>query len=192
MRPFFLITLGIACAVAAMPSYAEETAATEGRFHEVRGAKLYVEGLGSGAPILFLHGGAVYFESTFAKQRNYFASFRKVIGIDQRGHGHSPDDERPFSHREMAEDTAVVIEQLGIGPVDVIGHSDGGNVGLILARYHPQLVRRLVVSGANLRTRSRVSTDRDVERLRHSAQQKLRREEWSSRTSAGQPRGLRG
>lgn len=151
MRPYFLITLGIACAVAAMPSSAEETAVAGGRFHEVRSAKLYVESQGSGAPIVFLHGGVVYFESTFAMQRNYFASFRKVIGIDQRGHGHSPDDERPFSYKEMAEDTAAVIEQLGIGPVDVIGHSDGGNVGLILARDHPRLVRRLVVSGANHR-----------------------------------------
>jgi pimeloyl-ACP methyl ester carboxylesterase len=51
----------------------------------------------------------------------------------------------------MAEDTAAVIEQLGLGPVDVVGHSDGGNIGLILARDHPQLVRRLVISGANVR-----------------------------------------
>jgi pimeloyl-ACP methyl ester carboxylesterase len=151
MRPSFLVALGIASAVVAMPSYAQETEAARGRLHEVRRARLYVESQGSGAPIVFLHGGVVYFESTFAMQRNYFAAFRKVIGIDQRGHGHSPDDERPFSYREMAEDTAAVIEQLGIGPVDVIGHSDGGNVGLILARDHPQLVRRLVVAGANLR-----------------------------------------
>jgi pimeloyl-ACP methyl ester carboxylesterase len=51
----------------------------------------------------------------------------------------------------MAEDTAALIEQLGIGPVDVVGHSDGGKIGLLLARDHPQLVRRLVISGANLR-----------------------------------------
>jgi pimeloyl-ACP methyl ester carboxylesterase len=151
MRVSVVLTLAVVCAVAAMPSHAEEPATAARRFHEVRGARLFVETLGSGAPIVFLHGGVVYFENSYAKQRNYFASFRTVIGIDQRGHGHSPDDARPFSYREMAEDTAAVIEQLGIGPVDVIGHSDGGNVGLILARNHPQLVRRLVVSGANLR-----------------------------------------
>jgi len=32
-----------------------------------------------------------------------------------------------------------------------VGQSDGGNVGLLLARYHPELVRRLVVSGASIR-----------------------------------------
>jgi pimeloyl-ACP methyl ester carboxylesterase len=50
----------------------------------------------------------------------------------------------------MAEDTAALIEALGVAPVDVVGHSDGGNVGLLLARYHPALVGRLTVSGANL------------------------------------------
>jgi pimeloyl-ACP methyl ester carboxylesterase len=125
-------------------------AADTPQFVEVRGAKLYVETFGGGAPILFLHGGAAFFDNSFAAQRDYFASFRKVIGFDRRGHGHSPDDGRPFSYKEMAEDTAALIEKLGIAPVDVVGHSDGGNIGLILAHDHPSLVRRLVISGANL------------------------------------------
>ena len=33
----------------------------------------------------------------------------------------------------------------------MVGHSDGGKVGLLLARRHPELVRRLVISGANIR-----------------------------------------
>jgi pimeloyl-ACP methyl ester carboxylesterase len=122
------------------------------RFYEVRGAKLYTQIYGQGAPILFLHGGMVFFDNSFAKQRDYFAAYRKVIGIDQRGHGHSPDGAWPLSYKMMADDTAAVIEQLGIGPVDVVGHSDGANLALILARDYPQLVRRLVVSGANLRS----------------------------------------
>jgi hypothetical protein len=40
---------------------------------------------------------------------------------------------------------------LRVGAVDVIGHSDGGDVALRLARTHPELVRRVVISGANLR-----------------------------------------
>ena len=146
-----LISLALALVVAATPAMAQESAVAAGRLHEVRGSKLYVQTLGHGAPIVFLHGGAVFFDNNFARQRDVFARFRTVIGIDQRGHGHSPDDVQPFDYREMAEDTAAVIEQLGLGPVDVVGHSDGGNVGLLLARHHPELVRRLVVSGANLR-----------------------------------------
>jgi pimeloyl-ACP methyl ester carboxylesterase len=118
---------------------------------EVRGVRLYVQRHGSGPPIVFLHGGAHAFESSFAAQRDDFAATRTVIGIDQRGHGRSPDTDRPFDYGEMAEDTAALIGQLGLGPVDVVGLSDGGNVGLLLAARHPTLVRRLVVSGANLR-----------------------------------------
>lgn len=122
-----------------------------GRLYDVHGVKLYAEVLGSGPPIVFLHGGFSFFDRSFADQKAYFSAFRTVVGIDQRGHGHSPDDARPFSYREMAEDTAGLLQQLHLGPADIVGHSDGGNVALLLARYHPELVRRVVVSGANFR-----------------------------------------
>lgn len=125
----------------------------ESRFVEIRGNKLYVETTGNGSPVLFLHGGVVFFANNFPAQREYFASFRSVIGVDRRGHGHSPDNGEPFSYKEMAEDMAALIVALGVAPVDVVGHSDGGNIGLILARDHPGLVRRLVISGANLTPR---------------------------------------
>src|ERR1039457_1224282 len=121
------------------------------RFYEVRGAKLYTQTYGHGAPIIFLHGGMAFFDNSFAKQRDYFATYRTVIGIDQRGYGHSPDGPWSLSYKMMADDTAAIIEQLGLGPVDVVGHSDGADLALILARDHAQLVRRLVISGANLR-----------------------------------------
>jgi pimeloyl-ACP methyl ester carboxylesterase len=128
------------CAVAAGPNAG---------LIEVRGSRLYVETEGSGPPIVFLHGGLQFFDNSFAGQRAYFAASRQVIGIDQAGHGHSPDDGQPFSYQKMADDVALVVERLGVGPVDVVGESDGGNVGLLLARDHPTLVRRLVVTGAN-------------------------------------------
>ncbi len=121
------------------------------RYIEVRGARLYTQIYGHGPPILFLHGGMAFFDNSFAKQRDYFSSFRTVIGIDQRGHGHSPDGPWSLSYKLMADDTAAIIEQLGLGPVDVVGHSDGADLALILVRDHPQLVRRLVISGANIR-----------------------------------------
>ncbi len=107
-----------------------ETASVAGRFYEMRGVKVYVETYGSGTPILFLHGGLAFFDNSFGPQRDYFSSFRRVIGFDQRGHGHSPDNAEPFSYRQMAQDTAALIELLGVGPIDIVGHSDGANVGL--------------------------------------------------------------
>ena len=158
-------TAGAIAALAALDCRcAPDTGAPAGRLYEVRGARLYVETRGSGAPLVFLAGGLHYFGNSFEAQTDYFARSRTVIGIDQRGHGHSPDTPQPFSYRDMAEDTAAVIERLGLAKVDVVGHSDGGDVGLCLARYHPGLVRRLVISGANLASGR---TPADTERLAH-------------------------
>jgi pimeloyl-ACP methyl ester carboxylesterase len=121
------------------------------RYYEVRGAKLYTEKFGHGPPILFLHGGGPFFDTSFAHQRDYFARDHTVIGIDRRGQGHSPDGPWALSYQMMADDTAAIIGQLGLGAVDIVGHSDGADVALLLARDQPQLVRRVVISGANLR-----------------------------------------
>ena len=103
------------------------------KYFFVNGAKLYTETFGHGAPMLFLHGGLMFFDSAYAKQREYFAANHLVIGIDQRGHGHSPDGPWQLSYQLMADDTAAIIQKLKVGPVDVVGHSDGGNIALLLA-----------------------------------------------------------
>lgn len=143
----FLVAIA---AVVGVPAFA----ASDGAIHEyysVNGARLYVESVGHGSPMLFLHGGLMSFDSAYAKQREYFAARHQVIGVDQRGHGHSPDGPWQLSYQLMADDTAAVIRALKVGPVDVVGHSDGANIALLLARDHPELVRRIVISGANLR-----------------------------------------
>ncbi len=151
MRLFSSLALAVALLAPAWSATSAETAPHTAAYLDVGGSKIYVETFGSGPPLLFLHGGLLYFDNSFARQRDYFAATRKVIGIDRPGHGHSPDNGRPFTYQAMADDTAAAIEKLGIGPVDIVGHSDGGDVGLILVHDHPELVRRLVVSGANLR-----------------------------------------
>jgi pimeloyl-ACP methyl ester carboxylesterase len=148
-RLFIAIVLVLAATAAAAGTIATQQGS--GQLYHVDGVQLFVEMSGKGPPILFLHGGLSDFDEAFAAQKAYFATFRTVIGVDQRGHGHSPDTDQAFSYRQMADDTAALLQQLKVGRVDVVGHSDGGNVGLLLARYHPQLVRRLVISGANSR-----------------------------------------
>lgn len=156
IRPTAMMLLALQCfflsAVFGSAAFANSAAqgADAGKLYEVQGVKLYVEVSGTGPPLVFLHGGLGSFDAAFAQQKDYFSALRTVIGIDQRGHGHSPDNERPFSYREMADNTAALIQKLGLISVDLVGHSDGGNVALLLARFHPKLVRRVVVSGANI------------------------------------------
>jgi len=144
-------TSAVLAAVAALAPAASNADGPSGtqRYYEVRGAKLYTQVYGHGPPIVFLHGGMVFFDNNFARQRDYFSTYRTVIGIDQRGHGHSPDGPWSLSFKLMADDTAAIIERLG--RVDVVGHSDGADLALVLVRDHPDLVHRLVISGANIR-----------------------------------------
>ncbi len=151
MGRWSLLTCALISALAVAPVAADDTSGRSAQLMEVNGSRLHVEREGHGPPLLFLHGGLQFFASDFAAERVVFAASRTVVGIDQRGHGHSPDDARPFSYQAMADDTAAVLRKLQLGPVDVVGASDGGDVGLLLARDHPELVRRLVVTGANLR-----------------------------------------
>jgi hypothetical protein len=90
-----LLTLGC---LMTPTSPAVDGAALQGqRLHAIRGARLHVEEYGPGAPLLFLHGGVQHFAYGAGAQRDYFATFRRVVGVDQRGHGHRPDSEAPFS-----------------------------------------------------------------------------------------------
>jgi pimeloyl-ACP methyl ester carboxylesterase len=71
-----------------------------------------------------------------------------LAAFDRRGHGRTADTDEPFSYEAMADETIAFIEQLDRA-VYLLGHSDGGNVALIVARRRPDLVRRVVVVGAN-------------------------------------------
>lgn len=112
------------------------------------GVKLFYEIRGEGQPVVLLHGGTATIQLSFSKQIDMLAKNHKVIAIEQMGHGHSPDIEgRPFSYEEMTEDTAALLVKIGIKNADVVGWSDGGQIALRLAAFHPELVRRVLVSG---------------------------------------------
>ena len=111
MNIFSGAVLATVAALAPLTASADSSNGTQ-RYYEVRGAKLYTQIYGHGPPIVFLHGGMAFFDNSFAKQRHYFSTFRTVIGIDQRGHGHSPDGPWSLSYKMMADDTAAIIEKL--------------------------------------------------------------------------------
>lgn len=72
---------------------------------------------------------------------------RQLILIDNRASGQTV-VEGPVNHADMIGDCAALLDHLELGPVDVIGHSLGGYLGLGLAAAHPRQVKRLVTLGA--------------------------------------------
>lgn len=104
-------------------------------------ASVHYEIIGSGKPLLLIAGTA----SDGASWGPLLPLLpdRQLILIDNRGSGRTKVD-GPIELGEMIGDCAALIEHLGLGPIDVVGHSLGGFLGLGLAAMHPDKVSRLV------------------------------------------------
>lgn len=109
------------------------------------GVELAVESVGSGPPLLLVHGfgGA---KEDFADHVDALAQTHRVVVFDHRGHGASdaPDDERAYSLDCMATDTIQVVDALGIDTFTLLGHSMGGMVARRLVLAHPERVDAIV------------------------------------------------
>lgn len=99
---------------------------------------------GDNPPLLLLHGltdNGLYL-STIAQD---LEGEYDVIMPDARGHGLSDPVAEDSTWTTAAEDTALLIQQLGLGQPGIIGHSMGAGTAGILAAIHPELVRYLVL-----------------------------------------------
>lgn len=120
-----------------------------GKTAKVNGIRLYYEVYGEGEPLLLLHGNGQSI-ADFAKQIPELSKHYKVIAADTRMQGQSGDDGTRLSYDLFAEDAHALLDKLKIRQAHVLGWSDGGNTGLILAGKYPDRVKSLMVMGANL------------------------------------------
>ena len=119
-----------------------------GGYLESGGVTTWYDEQGVGEPLVLLHGGLCT-NATWAEQMSDFSAQFRVIAPERRGHGHTPDIEGPLSYEAMAADTIAFLTALGGGPAHLLGWSDGGIVGLLVAMARPDLIRKLVVIGTN-------------------------------------------
>lgn len=119
-----------------------------GEYVEVNGLRTWFDEYGQGEPLLLLHGGLSTNEAWVAQAPVLAERFR-VLAPERRGHGHTADVDGPLHYADMAADTIAFIEQVVGGPAHLVGWSDGGIVGLLVAIARPDLVRKLVAVGAN-------------------------------------------
>jgi pimeloyl-ACP methyl ester carboxylesterase len=130
-----------------LPAMASVTVWSNAKIH---GHKIYYAVRGSGPTLVFLHGGGDSGEHSFMRQFDVFAEHHHIVAPDQVGQGRTPDVSGPLSYTAMMEDTAELLRKLKLRQVDVVGFSDGGILALMLAVRHPEMVRRLVISGVNI------------------------------------------
>jgi len=120
-----------------------------GKYYDIRGFKMYSEVYGQGQPLLIIHGngGSI---NNFIYQIPYFSKKYKVILADSRAQGNSADPGDSLSYEMMADDYAALLDAMKIDSAYVIGWSDGGINALLLAIRHPEKVKKLASTGANL------------------------------------------
>nr|AIT69724.1 alpha/beta hydrolase AS-Trib19 [uncultured bacterium] len=107
--------------------------------------ELYYEEHGSGDPLLLIMGFAADSMAWMFQTPEFGRHFR-TIAFDNRGVGRSSKPAGPYSIAEMADDTAGLLDVLGVARAHVLGVSMGGMIAQELALRHPGRVRGLVLS----------------------------------------------
>ena len=110
---------------------------------------------GEGDPILLIHGFASNAATNWVDPhwvRTLTQDGRRVIALDNRGHGQSDKlyDPARYGAPEMAEDAIRLLNHLGIDRVDVLGYSMGARIAAFLAFAHPDRVRSIVFGGLGI------------------------------------------
>ena len=162
------------------------TQPTEWHWATIHGHKIYYAVRGGGPTLVLLHGGGDSGEHSFVRQLDIFSERHHIVAPDQVGQGRTPDVPGPLSYTAMMQDTAALLQMLKLKKVDVVGFSDGGILALMLAVRHPELVRRLVISGVNIAPEG--LTAENLEGLRAGTDSRRRRPLMKSSRSFGSHR----
>lgn len=112
---------------------------------EVAGREFHYERTGSGEPLLLIQGMSGTHVSWGAPFKGTLEESFDVIAFDNRGIGLSAPVDGPFTIVEMAEDTAALVEALGLESAHVVGISMGGMIAQELALAAPERLRSLTL-----------------------------------------------
>jgi pimeloyl-ACP methyl ester carboxylesterase len=121
------------------------------------GVPIDYEVIGTGTPILLVHGFLSSFEGNWGQSGwidFLLAQDRQVVGMDCRGHGRSgkPHESSAYEGDQVADDVLAVMDVLGLDRVDIMGYSMGGRIAIDLLARVPERFTSVVVGGAGLRT----------------------------------------
>lgn len=110
---------------------------------------------GAGDPVLLIHGFASNATVNWVDTgwvRTLTQAGRRVIAIDNRGHGRSAKlyDPARYGAPVMAEDARRLLDHLGLGRADVMGYSMGARITAFLAMGHAARVRSAIFAGLGI------------------------------------------
>jgi proline iminopeptidase len=116
-------------------------------FVDANGVMIYYESLGSGPPLLVVHGGPGASHDYFLPYLLPLARTNRLVFIDERGSGKSSklDDPSGYTVENMVEDVEAVRRALDLGKTSLLGHSYGGVLAQAYALRHGDQLSRLVL-----------------------------------------------
>jgi pimeloyl-ACP methyl ester carboxylesterase len=109
------------------------------------GAQIAYRRIGNGRPLVVLNGFAATSADWDPSFIHRLASSNQLILVDNRGIGRSTDNGQPFDIAKLADDTARVIEALGIERVNVLRWSMGGFIAQTLALQQPARIHKVIL-----------------------------------------------
>ena len=124
---------------------------------------------GAGEPIVLVHGFASNTQVNWV-QPGWVSTLtrdnRRVIALDNRGHGQSTKLYDPADYHTdlMAGDVAALIAHLGLERADVMGYSLGARITAVLAARHPERVRSVILGGVGIKLVEVAGLHHDVAR----------------------------
>ena len=107
--------------------------------------------LGSGDPLVLIMGYGSTMELWEPGLLRSLSASHRVIVFDNRGMGNSEAGQRPFSIEQFADDTAGLIEALGLPKASLLGWSMGALIAQEVALRHPEKVDKLILYAAHCR-----------------------------------------
>jgi len=143
--------LGLVAAAALFlttPALALQPATSDaGTMVKVNGIELHYREMGSGEPLLLIHGFGSCGMHSWGDFTEELSKHYRLIIVDQRGHGGSTGEDH-FSHRASADDMLALLDHLKIARTRAMGISSGGMTLYHVATKAPERVISLVTIGA--------------------------------------------
>jgi len=116
-------------------------------FVDAKGVMIYYEEFGKGEPLLIVHGGPGATHDYFLPYLLPLARNNRLIFIDERGSGKSErlEDVKQYTLENMVEDVETVREALGLGKMNLLGHSYGGVLAQAYALKYQENLSHLIL-----------------------------------------------
>src|SRR2546421_1093857 len=124
-------------------------------FVDTNGVLIYYTIVGKGAPLMVVHGGPGASHDYFLPYLLPLARTNKVIFIDERGSGRSErlQDASKYTVENMVEDVEAVRLALGLGKINLLGHSYGGVLAQAYALKYQKNLTHLILGSTFASTR---------------------------------------